>query len=71
MISLLSELRLAGSSITSSGRVEIFYNNLWGTICDDDWSSVNTAVICYQLGFEVCYLYIDHISPISTCYLQH
>ena len=31
------EIRLANSSDPLSGRVEIFYNNTWGTICDDDF----------------------------------
>ena len=35
----------------NEGRVEIYYNGVWGTICDDGYSSINTAVICKQLGF--------------------
>lgn len=43
-------IRLIGST-PSTGRVEIFYNNQWGTICDDSWDINDTNVVCRQLGF--------------------
>ena len=45
------QFRLVGGNTSSEGRVEMFYNNEWGTICDDDWNSNNTQVICRSLGY--------------------
>lgn len=45
------QIRLVGSTDKWQGRVEIFHNKTWGTICDDYWDINYANVVCKQLGF--------------------
>ena len=38
------------------GRVEIFINNTWGTICDQGWGIEDAEIACRQLGKQLSML---------------
>ncbi|CAK6448635.1 unnamed protein product [Pipistrellus nathusii] len=56
----LAAVRIVGSA--NRGRAEVFYNNAWGTICDDNWDNADATVFCRMLGYSVGKA-LMHIGP--------
>lgn len=46
----LDTVRLVGGATEYEGRLEVYYDGIWGTVCGDKLSDGISAVVCRTLG---------------------
>ena len=45
-------VRLQGSPHVSVGRLEVWRNDVWGSVCNEDFTIETANVVCRQLGYD-------------------
>jgi len=46
------DIHLVNGTSEYNGQVEVCHDNVWGTVCSDDWDINDGIVACHQLGLE-------------------
>ena len=44
-------VRLVGGRNLLEGRLEVYFNSRWGTVCDTQFTDESARVVCYMLGY--------------------
>ena len=65
LCSCFSDTRLTGAD-GRRGRLEVFHNNEWGTVCDDEFGQREAKVVCEQLGFPNARVDLTYKLPSSV-----
>ena len=58
-------VRLVDGDFVNEGRVEVYCNGVWGTVCGHNFSSSDRRIICHQLGYSQAFSDSDLL--ISRC----
>uniref|UniRef100_A0A1A9WLV8 SRCR domain-containing protein n=1 Tax=Glossina brevipalpis TaxID=37001 RepID=A0A1A9WLV8_9MUSC len=46
-------VRLLGGAGPYEGRLQLFLDGRWGTVCDYGWTVVNAGLVCHHLGYTL------------------
>lgn len=54
------DIRLVNGRTEREGRIQICQAGLWGTVCDESWSTRDAEVVCRQLGYITKGIQLSH-----------
>lgn len=46
-------IRLIGGATEMEGRLQVYLDGKWGTVCDYGWTLTDAALVCHQLGYAL------------------
>jgi len=44
-------VRLVGGNSSQEGRLEVYHDGVWGSVCDHGFNDKEASVVCRSLGF--------------------
>lgn len=53
-----TKIRLSNGIRPTEGRLEVFHNNAWGTVCSDHFDTIDAATVCKILGYNTRYAFV-------------
>ena len=64
------DLKLVGGISENEGRLEVCFDQRWGTIDGDGWTHTDTQVACRQLGLPTSGIYTGTLwsESVNLCY---
>ena len=74
-VQLMTTSSSSSTLISPFGRLEVYINGRWGTVCDNGFSNTSANVVCQQLGFSAAERWTNigaqrcmHDWVLSRCY---
>ncbi len=55
-----SLVRIVDGLGPGEGRVEVFHNGVWGTVCHSGWTVDDANIVCKELGYARAIAFTDY-----------